>query len=313
MVGDAELSVERGPGAEHCPTASDLGRALTESRGDVEGSPKLSIRIAITRESSRLTARIEVTGESSGRRTLSSSEADCVELARQLTAAIALLLDPHEPAAREEPTDEPAPPPPTASAPSPAAPAASAVVVTPAIREQPTGAMPEQPPRLWLFAGAGVTAGASSEPLAWGALGAWFRMRPWAAALHGFATTESSVDYAAGNVNVRLTGGLARGCYGFGAPTNVDALACAAFAVAALHGSAEGYAVNDAAETRPWYAAGGSVVLGGPLGPQLRYALDMSILAPLQYESFSIRNAGVAYVTPSVGFWATLGLGVPIW
>jgi hypothetical protein len=314
----ATLRVTRGPGAESCADARALGGRLVPllDPSPRSGSP-LAIDVALEHSGDEWVADVTVRGSAEGVRRLRAPGPDCAELERRLTALLAIVLDRpvaggEPPASGPEPGDattapvsKPAAPVPTAK-PVPASESAPAVA-----RAKPSAGSAS----ISGFAngGAGLTVGVAGKPLVWIFASLGVERSPWQVSLTGFTSFDSSEEHGIGAVDVRWSGGLVRPCLQVLDVGPVRAFGCGALMVAALRGEASGYRIVDGAAYRPYYAAGAGALGVTELGSGLRLSLEASVLAPLVRESFSIRNAGVAFETPRAGGWFGASLGAQIW
>jgi hypothetical protein len=284
---NAELLVERGPGAEECPDSAELARRVERIRERSELG-KASYRLVFTKRDAGLA--VAITAEPSGRaRTLTSNDATCDAIANAAAVTLALLFDaePVEapPAAPvSTPTPSPAPAKPIPAPPRPAVSARRAVQVT--------------------FSLAASTAAGVTAPLAFGGmLEAGLvagRLRTSLGALW-LAPVASALP--PGQVREGLVGGTARGCF---APLmgawRVDLCSGAFLGVASA--DATGYTTNETRH-RPWLAI--PAELAGSWWTE-HVALEASVAAlfPVQRRDFGIEGLGVPYRSSAVGLIGSL-------
>ncbi len=81
----------------------------------------------------------------------------------------------------------------------------------------------------------------------------------------------------------------------------------ALFELGSLRGVTEGLAESGSG-SRPWRSAGGGLALEGPLASPVGWRIEALAIAPLERESFSVRNSGGVYETPRVVGWFDLQL-----
>ncbi|MGA9526249.1 MAG: hypothetical protein WBV82_32615, partial [Myxococcaceae bacterium] len=135
--GKVRLEYSRDASASRCPDSEEL-RARIEARlgrDSFDASAEEILRIEVRRaEGWQGTVELlDSSGRSKGRRTLSSTQADCLELTQAIELAVALALDPpvfQKPRPIVAPTTAPAP----SAAPAPAVAAPSAPAATGARR-----------------------------------------------------------------------------------------------------------------------------------------------------------------------------------
>jgi hypothetical protein len=320
----ATLRVTRGPGAESCADARTLGgRLVPLLDSSSRSSSPLAIDIALEHSGDEWVADVTVRGSAEGVRKLRAPGPDCAELERRLTALLAIVLD--RPVAHAEPA---APGPEAgdaakAPASKPAAPAPAPTAARESARAKPVvdsgtdrrrGANASSPSISgFVNGGAGLTVAVAGKPLAWIFASVGVERSPWQISLTGFTTFDSSEEHGTGAVDVRWSGGLLRPCVLALEGGPVRAFGCGALMIAALRGEATGYRIVDGSAFRPYYAAGAGALGVAELGSGLRLSLEASVLAPLVRESFSIRNAGVAFETPRAGGWFGASMGAQIW
>ncbi len=164
-VAPHRLDSRRESGAEGCPDEQAVQRAVAERLGSSPFSSDASRTVSLRwRFSSGVyTSEVTVTNEAGatvGSKKLTSSSADCSELASSTALALALILDPMSltrpapPAA--DPADQlPPPPPPPQLEPEPAPPVVVAAPPIVIVERPPTP--PTSLDGLWLGGGAGVS------------------------------------------------------------------------------------------------------------------------------------------------------------
>ena len=322
QVGDAELIVERGPGALACPDAPGLEDAIERVGAVPEGerpSGDLELHVQIVRTDQGYRAVIRASGRKSGVRTLDLPGPSCDALTEAVAVTLAILMDreirepepdepptpPTPPEQPEEPSpEEPASPEPTSEPAEPPAPSAP----PPSHAAAPTASHTD----LGLMLGSHATHGL---PEGWSGLilgGAYVRTEALDVSLSGFWAPSRTVEYVSGYVDVRLLGLRLSGCGRLvGSWSAVHMAGCAEGAFAQLQGEGHGFA-TDRVQRRPFYALGGSVRIGGPLLGAAQWTVTVGLLAPLQSESFSVDRIGTAYESDAITFFAGPQVFVPI-
>ncbi|HEY4159533.1 MAG TPA: hypothetical protein VGM29_15595 [Polyangiaceae bacterium] len=316
----AALSIEREAGTEECRDANAIAAALS---GWVEAPDRparqLAIDVTLRASGAQKSAEISVNGAEHGRRTLESTAPGCDDLETLLVAALAVILDLREaqaprpsdeaspspaPAAKEDEPPQKPPAPPAHNPPHAPSAATTRPRVEPATRRALT---------LALFAGGGVSLGLADRALLFGSASGWLRSDWFGLGLELFATPNRTRDYGGGSVDVRWLGSLSHGCLALGGARELSVLACGTFGAALLRGEGNHYLAGVPPTYQPWFALGATAILRGPLGDIFQYSAQVSAFAPLEQQTFSIRDAGQAFATPQGGVFLGLGLGATIW
>lgn len=111
----ATLRVDRAPGAEVCPSDSELAAQIESIAGEKPftgpGEKKVEVRVAIAPAKQGFTATISLSGARRGERVLADRGPGCEVLGQALAVTLAVLLE-EEDATTPEPPPEPPPPPP---------------------------------------------------------------------------------------------------------------------------------------------------------------------------------------------------------
>jgi hypothetical protein len=290
-VSGARLDVVRSPGAEACPTASDLSERL-QQRTTGETPPRtgpLYISIQLDAHGADFVATVQVSGTKRGIRSLRGSGPDCEALREALIVALLVLLD-EDPnrAERAQPARE-----------------------SPAPRASDDG-VTARSVSLWMSIG-----GAASHGLPLGFSGIAFadlvlRSPQWEASLGGFFAPERDVAFEPGHVSVRAMGGRARGCVTPITSERLRVSGCGVGALAALRGEGEGFTTTES-QVRPWWLVGGGPELRFLPLPWLGIGVFGAVLITGHREVFSVRGLGPAYDTDTVVGWLGLDVGAKIW
>jgi hypothetical protein len=294
------LRVERGPGAETCPDAAELGARVEAIRGQASAAGR-TYSVAFAREGHVFSAQLRSDADSSSLRSLESRADDCRALAQASAVTLALLFD-ADVSPREPTAPEPAP------APPPAIPA-SATMPEP----QPSAAeasTERQPLQLGIAVGAGLAAAV---------------LRPWAPAvlaelglrggalrfgLGGVWIPEQQLELAPGASKLSLIAASARGCYTPFRRRWLRIEACSGLLLGSLAAAATGY-TRDAASNHHVFAA---LPIELTLGQGLTHAsweLSATLLIPYRRNQFEIDGLGDVYETPAVS--ALLSLRATGW
>jgi hypothetical protein len=304
---DVELAVDRGKGAQDCPTEEGLWRAieLVGSAPSVERPDGvLRIHVRIDRADGVYRAEIRASGRKTGIRTLKVPGGTCEALTDAVAVTLALLMD------REirEPEPQPDPEPEEPSKPEP-----PAEPTVPA-QEPPPEPSPPPPPELsskvpsppvhyGIAVGGALTHGLPETLSGLADAELWGRKDWLLVGVGGFWGPTREVKLDPGAVDVRLVGARLRGCGRiWGEYDGWHGAVCAEGVVGQLRGEGKGFA-EDRAQRRPWYGLGASARVGGGIHGPLGWAVTGGVLAPLQRESFSVDNVGEAYETDRVTFF----------
>lgn len=327
-VGDAQVVVERGAGAELCPGEAGVKRAI-ERVGTMPEGPRplgsLRLHVRMERMGEDYRAKIRAEGRKTGTRTLDVPGPGCSALTDAVAVTLALLMDREIREASLEPEQDPLPEPtvqepepagePEREMPEPVESSTAEEALAPAPAPAPRAAFRPssvESARLVLHLGGAVTHGLPLDTSAMVNGGVTVRQGWLGVGAEGFWGPTRSAELPPGQVNVRLAGVRLRGCgrvWG-----DFDALhvsGCAEAALAQLRGEGQGFA-TDRVQRRPWYALGLSARAGGPIAGPVAWTMTAGLLAPLQQESFSVDRIGLAYETDVVTWFAGPGVALQI-
>ena len=271
-TGRARLLYLREAGAERCPDEAEARGAVTARLGyDPFGErPPLTISVILGKSVHGLRARIELldpAGEVTGARELTSRDADCVELARAVTLAVSIAIDPLRFFDPPPPASAPA------SAPAPVAPPPTVTTPAKPVAAVAAAAQPERL-RVRLSAGALTALGASPGVTVGFTAAAGVRRQRWSVNLEVRADLPASAAAAGGSVSTALyTGGLVP-CFHQGVFAG-----CGLVELGAQLSRGSGYPVS--ASVADFYAAAGvRAALELALGRHLELLVQTDLLAP---------------------------------
>ncbi len=293
----ARLLHVREAGAERCPSAEQLRSRVAERLGydPFRDDAQMTVRAAFRldeRQENKLAADVEAFDERSallGRRSLSSSDETCRDLADSVVLAVTLLLDT---------------PPSSATAPAPESPG----VATAAAREAgagPAPTVPRLPPGLpWtLSVGLELVAGVgfAPAPSVGARLSVGARRGPWSVALGGRLDLPAEGRYVAGTVETAVRLGELAGCGHLG-----HGFLCFVGAAGAI--TADGANVLNARHTLGPFGTlgarvGGELPLFGPIA--LRASAD---LAALLVRTTVTVGPDTLFTNPALGGAVGIGL-----
>lgn len=307
-LGDATLSVSRGPGAETCPDDEGLRLAVervgTQVDRTSEGS--LDLHVRVERDGARFRATIRASGRKTGVRELDVPGETCEPLTDAVAVTLALLMD------RELREDSAETKEPSAAPPEPKSeePAAATGDVRESIRperrlpKRAAAPSPGPPTRLGFALDGSLTQGLPDGWSMMAAAGLDIRSGFWSVGAAGFWTPSRRLELSPGEVEVRLAGLRLRGCGRiWGEWAALYASGCIEGAMAQLRGEGMGFA-TDRVQRRPWYGLGASLRAGGPISGPVGWELGAGVLGSLQRESFSVDDVGEAYETQALTFFA---------
>jgi hypothetical protein len=170
---------------------------------------------------------------------------------------------------------------------------------------------------LWLSAGGAVTHG---FPEGWSGAAFADAVGQWKAidlSLGGVIAPKRSHALSAGReVDIRLTGGRARGCYAFWQTARgLRASGCATVVVARLGGEGRSSAndVTSQSAARAWWLFGAGPDVFVPLSLGMGIGISGTVLVPDGREVFLIPGVEGAYQTDSIVGWVGLDLRLRIW
>ncbi len=298
---DAKLSYVRKAGATICPD-EPLMRQLVAARlgyDPFRDDSDRVIAVTITRETKGFRAILELrdaAGQVLGKRTLTSSAADCNELASSIALALTIAIDPLGGAPSASVS---APPSATASAP-PRPEVASVPVAPPA----PSVAPPPPPRTLWPFAALGGIAAINAAPQLTFGLTTTFGLHAerYSIAIEGRVDAETSkLGTNGGEVRSSILAGALVPCL------HQDVLmVCGIAAYGALRGVGGG--VPEARDDRsPWAALGARIGLEATIYGPIAFRAHADALALLTRTTLRVQGRDT-WTTPGVSI--LLGLGV---
>jgi hypothetical protein len=261
---EADVRVERAPGAEECPTPSAFAERLRAS----SATRDVSVRFTKTHAGFASTVR---TAEGATR---SIEDPTCDALANATLVVVRLALDVPAPPASEDP---PPPPPPT---------------VVP--QERPVA--PGRSAGIEILAGAATTIGIGS-PLAPGArvTGSLY-FGHWGVGVTGLVLATQTRSLERGEVDVGVLGGGIEGCGRIGEGSLRGAL-CSRFELLRLAGAARGFARNEE-QARPLGTFGLLVRGQARIAPPVGLFAEAGVTVPSSRERFEIEGAGLVYDAP---------------
>jgi hypothetical protein len=280
------LRVERGPGAETCPSAPELAARVEAIRGQPSAAAS-NYSVEFMHDGHAYAAVLRSGENGSSLRSLQSSAAECAALAQATAVTLALLFDAD--AARAEAAEVPGPP---AAGPrdedSPPSAAAAAEVPPPKPR-----------PQLGLALGASLVEGL---------------LRPWAPAFLGelnfsvdrlrfglgafwLPTQHSKLD--PGTVELGLLAANARVCYAMHRNSGWQVDGCSGFTLGSISAAASGYTRHQP-DTARFFAALPLEIAVGRSTRHVGWQLSGVLLIPFRRNQFEIDGIGRVYDSPAL-------------
>jgi hypothetical protein len=315
------LELSRSPSASECKDESQFAEELRARMSVTHASQGLLLlRVSIDRDEQAFIATIHVDGRQQGVRTLRANGPSCEALHDALIVALLLLLDedPSRPPSEAAPSPPPAAPttPDLPPAPAPLKPGASI-----AISPRDSAILP-----LWLSAGGAITSGLPEgfSFALWAE--AFTRVQRFDFGIAGFWAPEKTVPVVLngvthiGDINVRLAGARARGCYAIVATDAARLDGCGWAVVSALRGEGKGTlngATGDRSASRSWILLGAGpdlhLALTGRIGLGISGSLLLSPKRPSFYIATTVVPPPSQYESPPVAAWGGLDVRVRIW
>ena len=274
------LSWVRAPGAEECPAGPVLGAEVERVLGGPTLAPLAQAEMVIEGHVAPSAAGFETTltltlrsGAVLGTRKLTSGDASCAAITRDVALVVALMIDP-------EAALRPAPQPPAESLAAPAQPPPGATETPSSPAFPPRPAPVAAPPAPWrLHLAAGPVIGAGLLP----AVGVGVRVRAaitpprlFPLEIGGEIFAPVRADKDGQGVELTLAQAFVRACPLSGTRGAWGFAACAGIDAGSVHGAGFGFSVNRAAELFVVAAA-----LGGRLDVHLTSAVVISAGADL--------------------------------
>lgn len=293
LVAPSRVDVERGAGAEDCPDARALDRALEELISNAPEAGTVRAAVAFSHGAAGYEATLRFGGAKEGQRTLTDTGPTCEALGRAAVITIALVLDATAASA-------PAPPAELAAAPPPLAPEPS--------RAKTSGVVSVL---------GGAAGGLVGRPSVMGgvalSVGVWRRLRVEGAG-QVVAPRASALD--PGTVEVGLVAARLSACVTLNdVESRWPVALCARGLGGRLRGTGSGFpAANVTRDLAFWAVGGGAQVQHTyTLGGRLFWGAEATLLAPLRTSTFSVGNRGVAYESSALAAMLQLAVGVAIW
>ncbi len=303
----ARLAYSRAAGAEACPDEPALRDAVAVRLGYDPFTPDRGplLNATVRRAGGGLRASIEMRNDAGavvGARELSSTHADCVELASFVALAISLAIDPlaSKPAPPvDAPVPEPLTPPPELPAPPPRPPPA-------ALEKAGVTSDPSRPRSLFMAAGAGITGwGAAPAAAVDIVVSAGFTRAQYSIALEGHAQLPSKIraERHDSDVEASLLGAALVPCLHY-----ARFAGCGVTLVGALSGSSN--AARPDRQTTPFLEVGLRGVYEQPLSSAVALALWVEGDAVFTRTTFLFQDGPVWH---SASFGTRLGTALKVY
>jgi hypothetical protein len=288
------FTVERGPGAETCPSGAELLALVERIQGRPARGTTVTYQVSFTRDDS-FSAEISATGSGSGSRVLRDGGQTCETLAQATAVTLSLLLDSNATAERE-------------LTPRPRSSERAAATLPPSTREAvPTAATTGSAnTKLTLSLGGVALFGttATASPGVEALLG--LEVKHFRTSIGALWVKPVTHHLAPGTVEEALSSGSARVCVAPLAHRGFRLDLCSGVFVGVMTAEARGYTRNESL-SKTWLAVPLELNVGSVSSPA-RWEIAAAALLPLRRQEFSIDNLGSVYETWPLGLFVSLRL-----